>query len=167
MRDVVICEPVRTAVGGFGGSFKEVHAHVLGAAVVAGLMERTGLPKDKVDDVIFAQCYPSMDAPALGRVVALDAGLPVEGVNLPGHFLARYDNILFDPFHQGKILTRRDCEEILRRQNQRLEDWHLASASPRQILARILANLLYVYHRQGNSAQYARLKRWSHLLVRG
>jgi acetyl-CoA C-acetyltransferase len=78
MRDVVICEPVRTAVGGFGGSFKEVHAHVLGAAVVAGLMERTGLPKDKVDDVIFAQCYPSMDAPALGRVVALDAGLPVE-----------------------------------------------------------------------------------------
>ena len=78
MRDVVICEPVRTAVGGFGGSFKEVHAHVLGAAVVAGLMKRTGLPKDKVDDVIFAQCYPSMDAPALGRVVALDAGLPVE-----------------------------------------------------------------------------------------
>ena len=29
-----------------------------------------------VDDVLFAQCYPSMDAPALGRVVALDAGLP-------------------------------------------------------------------------------------------
>lgn len=78
MRDVVICEPVRTAVGGFGGSFKDVHAHVLGATVVEGLMARTGLPKDKVDDVIFAQCYPSMDAPALGRVVALDAGLPIE-----------------------------------------------------------------------------------------
>ncbi|OYW82468.1 MAG: acetyl-CoA acetyltransferase, partial [Hyphomonas sp. 32-62-5] len=45
---------------------------------VEGLMARTGLAKDKVDDVIFAQCYPSMDAPALGRVVALDAGLPVE-----------------------------------------------------------------------------------------
>jgi regulator of sirC expression with transglutaminase-like and TPR domain len=100
-------------------------------------------------------------------LVGHHAGILVEGVNLPGHFLARYDNILFDPFHQGKILTRRDCEEILRRQNQRLEDWHLASASPRQILARILANLLYVYHRQGDSAQYARLKRWSHLLVRG
>ncbi|HRJ01621.1 MAG TPA: acetyl-CoA C-acetyltransferase [Hyphomonas sp.] len=78
MRDVVICEPVRTAVGGFGGSFRDVHAHTLGAAVVEGLMARTGLPKDVVDDVIFAQCYPSMDAPALGRVVALDAGLPVE-----------------------------------------------------------------------------------------
>jgi acetyl-CoA C-acetyltransferase len=41
-------------------------------------MERTGLSADRIDDVIFAQCYPSMDAPALGRVVALDAGLPVE-----------------------------------------------------------------------------------------
>ncbi|MFN4183403.1 MAG: acetyl-CoA C-acetyltransferase [Hyphomonas sp.] len=78
MRDVVIVEPVRTAVGGFGGAFKSVHAHELGAAVVEGLMTRTGLAKDKVDDVIFAQCYSSMDAPALGRVVALDAGLPVE-----------------------------------------------------------------------------------------
>ena len=77
MRDVVIVEPVRTAVGGFGGSFKGVQAHELGAAVVEGLMARTGLAKDKVDDVIFAQCYPSMEAPALGRVVALDAGLPV------------------------------------------------------------------------------------------
>jgi acetyl-CoA C-acetyltransferase len=78
MRDVVICEPVRTAVGGFGGSYKDVPAHVLGATVVEGLMARTKLPKDKVDDVIFAQCYPSMDAPALGRVVGLDAGLNVE-----------------------------------------------------------------------------------------
>lgn len=78
MRDVVIVEPVRTAVGGFGGSFRSVHAHELGAAVIAGLMERTGLPAGLVDDVIFAQCYPSMDAPALGRVVALDAGLPTE-----------------------------------------------------------------------------------------
>jgi hypothetical protein len=35
------------------------------------------------------------------------------------------------------------------------------------MLVRILANLLYVYHRKGDTAQYARLKRWSHLLVRG
>ena len=78
MRDVVIVEPVRTPVGGFGGSFRSVHAHELGAAIIAGLMERTGLAKELVEDVIFAQCYPSMDAPALGRVVALDAGLPTE-----------------------------------------------------------------------------------------
>ena len=94
------------------------------------------------------------------------AGAPVEGVNLPGHFLARHGSVLFDPFHQGRVLARRDCEEILRRQNQRLEDWHLAAATPRQMLTRILANLLYVYHRRGNAALYARVKQWSNLLCR-
>jgi acetyl-CoA C-acetyltransferase len=78
VRDTVICEPVRTAVGRFGGVFKSLHAHELGAIVVRGLLARTGLDPAEVDDVLFAQCYPSMDAPALGRVVGLDAGLPIE-----------------------------------------------------------------------------------------
>ncbi len=77
LRETVICSPVRTPVGGFGGMFRTVHAHDLGETVVRGLLERTALPAEAVDDVIFAQCYPSMDAPALGRVVALNAGLPV------------------------------------------------------------------------------------------
>ena len=78
MKDVVICAPYRTPVGRFGGQFRDLHAHQMGAIVLKGLIERTKLPEDAVDDVIFAQCYPSMDAPALGRVVALDAGLPIE-----------------------------------------------------------------------------------------
>lgn len=78
MRDTVICEPVRSAVGRFGGQFRDHSAHQLGAAVVRGLIERTGLAPAEVEDVLFAQCYPSMDAPALGRVVALDAGLPID-----------------------------------------------------------------------------------------
>ncbi|MEZ0467971.1 acetyl-CoA C-acetyltransferase [Phaeobacter sp. SYSU ZJ3003] len=75
--DVVICEPVRTPVGRFGGQFRDLHAHELGRMVIEGLLARTDLPGDRVDEVIFAQCYPSMDAPALGRVVGLDAGLPI------------------------------------------------------------------------------------------
>ena len=77
MREVVICEPLRTAVGRFGGVFKNVQAHELGAQLLAALIKRTALPPEMVEDVLFAQCYPSMDAPALGRVVALDAGLPI------------------------------------------------------------------------------------------
>ena len=76
-RPTLICEPVRTPVGKFGGVYKSVDAQYLGAAVLRGLLERSGLPGDAVEDVLFAQCYSSMDAPALGRVVALDAGLPV------------------------------------------------------------------------------------------
>ncbi|MEQ9434625.1 acetyl-CoA C-acetyltransferase [Hyphomonas sp.] len=75
MRDVVICEPLRTAVGGFGGGFKTVHAHELASHVISDLMTRTKLAPEAVEDCIFAQCYPTMEAPAFGRMVALDAGL--------------------------------------------------------------------------------------------
>ena len=78
VRDAVICEPIRTAVGKFGGQFKGLSAQQLGTAVLRCLIDRTAVPASKIDDVIFAQCYPSMDAPALGRVVALNAGLPVD-----------------------------------------------------------------------------------------
>ncbi|MBO0333901.1 acetyl-CoA C-acetyltransferase [Sneathiella sp. CAU 1612] len=77
LKDVVICEPVRTPVGRFGGQFKDLHAHELGRTVIEGLLARCDGLKDRVEDVIFAQCYPTMDAPALGRVVGLDAGLPI------------------------------------------------------------------------------------------
>jgi acetyl-CoA C-acetyltransferase len=75
--DAVICEPLRTPVGRFGGALKEVPAADLGTAVVRALLERTGLAGDEVDDLILGHCYPSAEAPAIGRVVALDAGLPI------------------------------------------------------------------------------------------
>jgi acetyl-CoA C-acetyltransferase len=77
MRDAVICEPLRTPVGGFGGALRDVPAHELAATVIRALVERTGLSPDSVDDVVLGHCYPTMDAPAFGRVAALDAGLPV------------------------------------------------------------------------------------------
>jgi acetyl-CoA C-acetyltransferase len=46
--------------------------------VIGAIVERTGLRADDVDDVIFGQCYPNGEAPAIGRVAALDAGLAVE-----------------------------------------------------------------------------------------
>ncbi|MEV7663653.1 acetyl-CoA C-acetyltransferase [Paenarthrobacter sp. NPDC089316] len=77
MRDAVICEPVRSPVGRYGGTFKDVPAADLAAAVVRELVRRTGISGDDVDDVLFGQCYPNGEAPAIGRVAALDAGLPV------------------------------------------------------------------------------------------
>lgn len=78
LNDVVICDPVRTPVGRFGGQFKSLQAHHLGRRVIEGLLERNPDIAAHVEEVIFAQCYPTMDAPAVGRVVALDAGLPEE-----------------------------------------------------------------------------------------
>jgi acetyl-CoA C-acetyltransferase len=82
VRDAVICEPLRTPVGGFGGSLRDVPVQELAATVIRALMERSGLPPESVDDVLLGHCYPTMDAPALGRVAALDAGLPVTASGL-------------------------------------------------------------------------------------
>jgi acetyl-CoA C-acetyltransferase len=81
MREALICEPIRTPVGGFGGVFRDVPAAQLATAVVRGLLERTSLPPETVDDVLLGQCYANGEAPAIGRVAALDAGL---GVEVPG-----------------------------------------------------------------------------------
>jgi len=86
MPDTVICAPVRTAVARYGGVFKDVPAASLGAAVISAVVKRTGVDPGLIDDVIFGQCYPNGEAPALGRVAALDAGLPVE---VPGAQLDR------------------------------------------------------------------------------
>ncbi|HEY4915944.1 MAG TPA: acetyl-CoA C-acetyltransferase [Solirubrobacteraceae bacterium] len=77
-RDAVICQPLRTPVGRFGGVFRDVSAAALAATVVRELVQRTGLTGEHVDDVIMGQCYASGEAPAIGRVAALDAGLSVD-----------------------------------------------------------------------------------------
>jgi acetyl-CoA C-acetyltransferase len=81
VRDAVICEPLRTPVGGFGGVFRDVPPARLAATVIEALVQRTSLPAGEIDDVILGQGYPNGEAPAIGRVAALDAGL---GIEVPG-----------------------------------------------------------------------------------
>ena len=79
--DVVICSPLRTPVGRFGGVFAGLTATSLAATVLREVVARTGLQEGEVDDVVLGQCYPNGEAPAIGRIAALDAGL---GVGVPG-----------------------------------------------------------------------------------
>jgi acetyl-CoA C-acetyltransferase len=69
-------------VGGFGGSLRDVPVQDLASTVIRAVVERTGLPPESVDDVLLGHCYPTMEAPALGRVAALDAGLPVTAAGI-------------------------------------------------------------------------------------
>lgn len=79
--DVVICSPLRTPVGGFLGALSSLTADQLGTQLLSALVERTGLGEGDVDDVIIGNGNPSGEFPALGRVMALDAGL---GTGVPG-----------------------------------------------------------------------------------
>ena len=86
MRHAVICEPVRTPIGRYGGMFRDVTAVDLGVTALRGLIDRTGITPESIDDVILGHCNGNSEAPAIGRVVALDAGLPV---TVPGMHIDR------------------------------------------------------------------------------
>ncbi len=78
MRRACIVSPVRTAVGTFGGALRSVSVEELSAVVIRSILERTGLAPEKIEEVIFAHGYPSGETPCLGRLAALQAGLPLE-----------------------------------------------------------------------------------------
>jgi acetyl-CoA C-acetyltransferase len=78
VRRAAIVAPVRTAVGAFGGALRSVAVEHLGAAVIQGVLQRSGLDPAHVEDVVMAQSYPSGEAPCIGRWAALQAGLPVD-----------------------------------------------------------------------------------------
>ena len=78
---VVICEPLRTPVGRMGGALAQLSATELATVALEELVRRTGLGEGDVDDVILGNGYANGEAPAIGRVAALDAGL---GTRVPG-----------------------------------------------------------------------------------
>lgn len=84
------------------------------------------------------------------------AGLRVEGVGLPGHFVVRVRGTLVDPFHGGAVLSEQDCQKRLDRiygGRLRLDETMLAACERKTILARTLRNLKAIYTKAGDFAR--------------
>lgn len=87
--------------------------------------------------------------------VAARAGLQIDGVNFPGHFLVRCPEIssrskglIIDPFHGGALLSEHDCRLLLQRHvgtEAAFSRSLLASATRQQVLVRMLLNLKRIY----------------------
>lgn len=77
-------------------------------------------------------------------LVGKRAGLTVDGIGLPGHFIVRYEGIFFDPFHGGRRVGLDECKALLEQQNLTLLPQHLAPTTPRQMLIRMLTNIYYI-----------------------
>ncbi|WP_183093179.1 acetyl-CoA C-acetyltransferase [Nocardioides stalactiti] len=77
-RRAAIVAPVRTAVGGFGGSLQPLRAEELAEQAIRSLVDRSGIDPTAIEDVAFAQSYANSEAPCIGRWAALAAGLPIE-----------------------------------------------------------------------------------------
>ena len=86
MKNVVIVDSVRTAIGKLGGAMKEVTADYLGEYVIRELLERTQVDANEIDEVILGQAKQSADISNVARVSSLRAGLPL---SVPGYTLHR------------------------------------------------------------------------------
>ena len=96
--------------------------------------------------------------------VARRAGVRVEGVNFPGHFLLRFpfgvddedSAVIVDPFHSGAVVSETDCRALLRKHaggSVAFEPQLLAPATKQQILIRMLVNLKRIYVRMRSFPQ--------------
>ena len=84
-------------------------------------------------------------------------GLILDGIGLPGHFLLRHGppegDLYVDPFEGGRLLSKADCEQKVYDMFEgkaRFREEFLLPCTKKQILVRVLTNLKYVSHHQGD-----------------
>lgn len=86
MKNVVIVDSVRTPIGKLGGAMKDISADYLGEYVIRGLLDRTKVDPNEIDEVILGQAKQSADISNVARLSSLRAGLPL---TVPGYTLHR------------------------------------------------------------------------------
>ncbi|EHL2506960.1 acetyl-CoA C-acyltransferase, partial [Listeria monocytogenes] len=84
MKEVVIIDAVRTPIGKFGGSLKDISAVDLGATALKGVLERANIAPKRVDQVIFGNVLQAGLGQNVARQIAIKAGIPykVPGVTI-------------------------------------------------------------------------------------
>lgn len=76
MKEVVIVSAVRTPIGSFGGSLKEISARTLGAIAIKEAIKRVDIAPEMIDEVIFGCVLQGGMGQNIARQTALDAGIP-------------------------------------------------------------------------------------------
>lgn len=74
--DMVIVSAVRTPIGRYGGSFKDISSSHLASIVMEGAIKEAGLTPDQVDEAIMGEVRQTTESSNLARVAALRAGIP-------------------------------------------------------------------------------------------
>lgn len=78
MRKIVITSALRTPIGSFGGTLKNISAVDLGERVVKELLSQSGITPEAVDEVIFGNVLHGGLGQNVARQIAVNAGIPVE-----------------------------------------------------------------------------------------
>lgn len=79
MTDVFVVSGIRTAIGAFGGSLKDIPPSDLGVATAKEAIARAGIPVEEIGHSVYGQVIPTQPRDAyLARVIGVEAGVPVE-----------------------------------------------------------------------------------------
>ncbi|MHB9146674.1 MAG: transglutaminase-like domain-containing protein [Symbiobacteriia bacterium] len=104
-------------------------------------------------------------------LVAQRLGLPLYGVGLPGHFVVKWedarDTVYLDPYHGGKTLTVEECRRLVEEGGHPFRDTHLRAVTPRQMLARLMTNLIWIYEQAGEAVAARQVARFRSILLSG
>ena len=76
MKNVVIVDACRTAVGKMGGACRPLSALDMACAVIKGSLDRSGIDPNEIDEVILGHCRQTSDEPNIARIAALKVGIP-------------------------------------------------------------------------------------------
>jgi len=157
-----LARKVKAAVAGDGSSARWRYA------VADEIFTRQGFHGDEqeyydprnsyLNQVIDRRCGIPVTLSIVYLAVGARLGLPVAGVNAPGHFLVRHGEQVLDPFHRGRPVTDdalREQLEQMRAPDPQAEVQRLLSSPPsaRAILCRVLGNLKANYLRRGSWTQ--------------
>jgi regulator of sirC expression with transglutaminase-like and TPR domain len=88
--------------------------------------------------------------------------LPLIGINMPAHFLLKWQSdttsFYFDPFHEGELLDETDCRELCQRMGVEFNPVFLSPTTPQIILLRMCNNLQVIYadREPARAEQFAR-----------
>lgn len=113
-----------------------------------------------VNDVLNNKKGSPLSLSLLYLIIAQKCELPIQGVNLPKHFIIAYINeelytgdpikFYINPFSQGTILSRHDLESFLEKEKLELKTMFFSPCGNKTIIRRLLANLLQSYSKNGN-----------------
>ena len=105
-----------------------------------------------IDRVIERKIGNPISLSVIYLLIAQKLGLPFQGVNMPAHFLVQHtdnlESIFIDPYNQGEIITKSDCQERIKSLKLVWQDDYLSSPNNKQIIARMLQNLINIYHNE-------------------
>jgi hypothetical protein len=99
-------------------------------------------------------------------LVGKRAGLDIEGISAPGHFLARLDGIIFDPYHGGRVITASEWEKICDEVPPTNRDGIKQACSPVNLVHRLLINLRNSHVKRDNTEGRRRIDTYLAVLQR-